>query len=219
MSKCPFNHSLRSDLPTLTPRIAALPVDERGYPIPFFVASVDGKPDFRMSDPAKMRRCVREKLCWTCGQPLGKFVTFPIGPMCSISRTTAEPPSHLDCSEWSVKGCPFLSKPQMTRRNHEEVKAQGSVAGEMIERNPGVTALWTCTGFSFFRDGRGGLLIEVGEPESVSWWREGRLATRAEVMESITSGLPRLVKPDSDEEEKSALETARQKALEYLPKT
>ncbi|MBM6408911.1 hypothetical protein, partial [Lacticaseibacillus rhamnosus] len=35
-----------------------------------------------------------------------------------------------------------------------------------------------------------GILLEIGEPTSVTWWAEGRPATRAEVENSITTGLP-----------------------------
>ena len=58
--------------------------------------------------------------CWLCGQTLGKHMTFPIGPMCAITRTTAEPPSHLACAEYAVKACPFLSQPRM-RRNERDL--------------------------------------------------------------------------------------------------
>lgn len=41
---------LRHDLPPLIPRIAKLPLNDSGYPVPFFVGYVNGKPDFRCSD-------------------------------------------------------------------------------------------------------------------------------------------------------------------------
>ncbi len=194
MNQCPFPHSVRSELPTLTSRMAALPVDERGYPIPFFVSWIDGKPDFRLVDPAKFRRCVKEKICWVCGQPMGTFKSFVIGPMCAINRTSGDPPTHLDCALWSVKGCPFLTKPKMHRREDELTEScKANVAGEMIERNPGVTMVWTTKTYNLFPDGNGKPLFEIGEPESITFWREGRTATRAEIEESITTGLPRLV--------------------------
>ena len=200
MSGCPFHQNkLREGLPPLTPRIAALPIDERGYPIPYFVGYIDGKPDFRLADTRKWYICHNDRMCWTCGQKLGTHATFVIGPMCSVTRTTAEPPSHLECAEWSVKGCPFLSRPGMVRREGGAKDPAEKAAGDMIERNPGVTALWTCRGwalnkrgYSVFRDQAGKPLIEVGNPVSVSWWREGREATRAEVQESIRTGLPLL---------------------------
>ena len=37
-----------------------------------------------------------------------------------------------------------------------------------------------------------GYLITLGDPERVEWYHRGRLATRAEVVEAIESGLPQL---------------------------
>ena len=59
----------------------------------------------------------------------------------------------------------------------------------MIERNPGVTLLYTTRVYHPFKD-RGGLLFELGEPTAVEWYREGRRATREEVLESVGTGLP-----------------------------
>lgn len=44
--------SLRADLPPLPPRMQRLPVDERGYPVSFFVAWPDGKPDLPSAEVA-----------------------------------------------------------------------------------------------------------------------------------------------------------------------
>lgn len=63
-------------------------------------------------------------------------------------------------------------------------------AGHMIHRNPGCVLVWTTRRYRTFSDGRGGALFDVGEPTRVAWYREGRTATRAEVLESIESGLP-----------------------------
>jgi hypothetical protein len=184
--------------------MAALPVDERGYPIPFFVAWIDGKPDFRIADADKFQRCVREKLCWVCGQPLGVFKSFVIGPMCAINRTAGDPPAHLDCALWSVKGCPFMAKPKMHRREDDRTNAcKGNVAGILIERNPGVSMIWTTKTFTPFPDGKGKALFEIGEPQSITYWREGRTATRAEIEESIETGLPRLMEICEMEEPKN----------------
>lgn len=190
---------VRADLPPLPARIAQLQVDERGYPVPFFVARPDGKPDFRLADPAKQMRCVRNKLCWVCGQLLNEpELAFTIGPMCALNLISADPPSHRECAEWSVKGCPFLVKPQMERREHEEVMAMGRVGGGIaIKRNPGVTLVWLTYTFKVLnapnKGGGNGLLWQVGDPCGVSWWREGRPATRAEVLVAIETGKPFLM--------------------------
>lgn len=186
-----MSEQVRPELGVLPPRIARLPVDKRGYPVPWFVAWIDGEPEFRAMDPDKWTRAVREKRCWVCGDHLGVHLTFPIGPMCALNRTIAEPPSHHDCAAWSVRHCPFLSRPHMVRREDETTAGlEVNVAGSMIKRNPGVTCLWTTRRYSIFNDGTGKPLIEIGEPERVEWFAEGRPATREEVAAATDSGMP-----------------------------
>jgi hypothetical protein len=213
-------NKLHPALPPLTPRLQKLPLDERGYPIPFFVSYVNGAPEFRLADPLKVVRCIKERLCWTCGQPLGHYVCFAIGPMCVVNRISGEPPSHQDCVLWSVKGCPFLSKPKMVRREDGLIlDNKDNTPGISIDRNPGVTCAWTCAQFRVFPDPEGKPLFHIGEPTSTSWWREGRTATRAEILESFESGLPYLENLCKSPEEKTDLYECRDAALKYLPKT
>lgn len=227
MNTCP--HKLRSDLPPLTPRLAKLPVDERGYPVPFFVQWVDekneptdpgvGRPEFRMMDGKKWARCVKEKLCWVCGEPLGIYMAFPIGPMCSVNRVSSEPPSHLDCAQWSMKGCPFLSRPNMVRREDELTEAnKPNVAGMMIERNPGVMAIWVTRDYRVFK-APNGYLLQIGDPFEVNWYTQGRAATREEVSKAIDDGLPTLLNVcRTADEVKECMEKAEIVMKNYLPK-
>jgi hypothetical protein len=176
-------------------RIANLPVDPiRKIPIPWFVPMVDGKPEFRTGDYKKFKRAVNERLCWVCGERLGVHMTFVVGPMCGINRTGGDPPCHLDCAIYSVRACPFLARPAMERREAglEKVIEEnaGGHAGYMIMRNPGVSLLWNVRGYKLQGDGRGGVLFHLPDPESVTWWREGRPATRAEAIEAVASGFP-----------------------------
>jgi len=189
---------VRPELEALPPRLRKLPLDARGYPVPWFVAWVPGPdgvdvPEFRAMDARKFGAAVKLKLCWVCGEPLGKWLAFPIGPMCTITRTIAEPPSHVECAEWSVRNCPFLSQPSMVRRDGDLPANAQEPAGFGIKRNPGVVCLWVTRNYELFNDGKGKTLITIGEPERVAWWCEGRAATRAEVDASVTSGLPILM--------------------------
>jgi hypothetical protein len=185
------------DVP-MSDRVRRLPLDpKRGIPVPWFVAWIDGQPDFRVAD--KFRDAVRFNLCWVCGQPRGRFGTFVIGPMCAVNRTTAEPPSHLDCGRWSAQVCPFLARPHARRRENDMPDRGVNPGGEMIKRNPGVTCLWTTRDWRLFGDDRGGWLFEVGEPSHVEWWSQARTATRNEVEASVASGLP-LLQVVADEE-------------------
>jgi hypothetical protein len=170
-------------------RMKRLPINDQGFPVPYFVPYVGGKPEFRGFDGQKMVICVRHKRCWLCGEPLGKFMTFVIGPMCAVNRVSAEPPSHRRCAQYAVEACPFLTQPKM-RRNEKDMPEHLEPAGIMLKRNPGVTMMWTTLSYKVFKDGRGGALFNVGDPESVEFFAEGRKATRDEIMASIDSGLP-----------------------------
>jgi hypothetical protein len=172
-------------------RIKNLPRDpERGYPVPFFVAEIDGKYDFRIAGADKRVRCTREKLCWICGEKLGRYLAFVIGPMCAINRISAEPPMHRDCAEYSVRVCPFLLNPNQ-KRNPKKVDAEIDQApGIMITRNPGCMLLWITASYRLVRDQHDDFLFGVGPPISLCWVSEGRNATRAEVLDSIQTGLP-----------------------------
>ena len=209
-------------------RMKRLPLSERGYPVPWFVAwlTPDGKraepgtgtADFRIVDTPKVAQAHNRHLCWLCGQTLGQFKTFVVGPMCLVNMTSAELPSHLECSAYSVRACPFLSKPAM-RRNDNGKDAFVRPAGDMLERNPGVTLLLTTKSYRPFSDGNGGVLFEMGEPVALDWYREGRKATRAEVLASVDSGMPHLVAGARTEGKKALddLEARYQRVMKQLP--
>lgn len=187
---------IRPELAELPRHMRALPVDRRGYPVPWFVDWVNGEPEFRAMDPDKWRYAMRVGACWVCGSPLGRHRVFVIGPMCAVNRVTSEPPSHADCAEWSAVNCPFLSRPHMVRREDDLSNSEtlvATAAGCPITRNPGVALLWYTTGgaYSTFHAGGGKMpLIHLdADPDRVAWFAEGRPATRAEVEASIDSGL------------------------------
>lgn len=216
----PESRVFKSPLPR---RMQKLPVDERGYPVPWFVAYVDGKPEFRAMDAEKFRRALRDKLCWVCGETRGVYAVFVVGPMCGVNRVSSEPPSHLDCARWSAENCPFLSDPHMVRREDEtvnNVKLVEAAAGHAICRNPGVALLWVTRSFEILPDGAGKFLLMMGEPESVEWWREGRAATRAEVEAAVESGLPILEAMAAKDrpEALAALAKSRARLEPWLPR-
>lgn len=202
-------------------RIAKLPVDERGYPVPFFVGYDDrGLPDFRMMDARKLRRAVVDRLCWICGEPLGRYLAFAIGPMCALNRNNAEPPMHKECAEFSVKTCPFLINPGQ-KRNPRKVHGEWcEPPGEPIKRNPGVACIWITESYDVHIDHRtNGPLFRLGDPLEATFWCEGRPATRDEVVHSIETGLPILMEMAQTEGEKAvtALMKARDEAYKLLP--
>lgn len=181
------------ELPPMPPQIAARARDERGYPVPWFVAWIDGKPEFRVADGEKLLQAVEFRRCWVCGRKIhDPTFAFVIGPMCAINRTIGEPPQHRECAEFSVRACPFLSIPTAKRREANMPVEGRDPAGFSIRRNPGACAIWLTKKYKLDRPtvGEPGVLFRIGNPQSVHWYCEGRRATRDEVLHSIHTGLP-----------------------------
>ncbi|HKX40911.1 MAG TPA: hypothetical protein VJO99_07120 [Burkholderiaceae bacterium] len=184
-------NTLRPGLPPLPPKMAALPIDKRGFPVPYFVAIINGEPDHRIVEPRAVKACIEQKRCWICGGPLGVYRSFTVGPMCAVNRISGEPPSHLECARYAAQACPFLSRPHAHRREAGK-PPETHVNEAMLARNPGVALIWTTRTYRPFKGG-GTVLFEMGSPDTMEWYAEGRNATRAEVDESIASGLPTLI--------------------------
>ncbi len=199
-------------------RIRRLPASPHGFPVPWFVATIDGRPDFRVVAPGRIQEAVKKKRCWVCGDPLGRTFAMTLGPMCAVNRTISEPPSHTECAEYSAIACPFLANPRMRRREANMPAEAKEVPGNGIKRNPGAVAVWITRGYRPFRVGDG-VLFTFNDPVVVRWYAEGRQASRAEVMASITSGLP-LLEAEAVAEGPGAVAALRrmtEAAMRYLP--
>ena len=213
---------MRDGLPPAPPAIQALPLDARGYPIPWFV-HVDpetGKEDFRVVGRGKLARAHKQSLCWICGRQMRRMKSFVIGPMCAINRVSSEPPSHPECAVWAARACPFLTRPLAKRNDRGLPEGYQHAAGVPILRNPGVTLVWSCLQYGpSFPEG-GGVLFDIGKPARVQWFAYGRPATREEVAQSIDSGLPILQQAADDEGAAAQAELKRRYvgAMQLLPK-
>jgi hypothetical protein len=223
-------------LPPMPSRIARLPRDERGYPVPRFVewfkdgevtlrpppgmAPLPGAaPDFRYADAGFRYLAFKRGLCWICGEPLGVHKVYAIGPMCVVNRVTSEPASHRDCAEFAAKACPFLTTPRR-RRDEEGLDPEAAAPGIMIDRNPGVVCLYETPLAKAFNAGLGqGWLIRLDAPVRVDWWAEGRQATLEEVKASIESGFPLLMDMAEQEGPAAIAELMKMSvdAMRYLP--
>ena len=228
-----YNRSI--DVGSMPDRIHRLPISPTGYPVPWFVTwfkdgepcrDGEGVPDFRVIDPGKMKEAMRRNLCWVCGAQGGVHKAFVIGPMCCITKTISEPPSHRDCAIWSAKNCPFLSRPNMVRNEKGMYDESGKLmeglqepAGNGLLRNPGAVCVWITNSYRPFRPPGGGLLFSLGPPSDVLWFANGRRATRAEVMASIDSGYPLLqdIAQQDGPAGIAALATQRAMAMALVP--
>lgn len=199
-------------------RVEALERDRHGRVVPWFVARLEDGPDHRVVGTGRLADAVAEGRCWVCGQTLGAFRTYVVGPMCAVSRVSSEPPSHRGCAEYAATVCPFLTTPRMRRREQGLPEETSEPGGIMSGRNPGVVLLWTSRA-TLPRDVGNGVLFDLGDPVDTAWWCQGRLASRDEVLASLEAGWPVLAETVEDEgpAARRALAVAYAAAVELAP--
>lgn len=205
----------------MPPNIARLERNPAGYPIPFFVARSDddnGDPDFRIVGPSRLIAAMNRGKCFICGRLLFGSVAFTLGPMCAVNHTSAEPPAHPACAQYSARICPFLASPTKRRRVGGLPEEMAAPGGIMLERNPGVALVWITTQWEPVKLDNG-LIFRFGDPTATYWWCEGREATRDEVMHSIETGLPALaeIAAKQGQEALDALSRSVVRALKHVP--
>lgn len=177
--------------PPLPARMARLPRDRHGRPVPWFVAWVDGVPDFRVIGAGKLADAHRFGLCWVCGLPTGAYKAAVIGPMCAVNRVSSEPPSHRACAVWSARNWPLHGVTFDAPPHHRPTRGRHRPGGHRVEAQPGVALVFVTRRVTRV-PAPGGHLFNLGDPVEVLWFAQGRPATRSEVLASIDSGLPTL---------------------------
>lgn len=213
-------------------RLFGKPKDHRGFVVPFFVqwfkdgqraraGAAGAVPDFRVIDSSRLVQAVTFGKCWICGDTLGSLHAHVIGPMCAVTRLSSEPGSHRECAEYACQVCPFLVRPAMKRNPTPYVVRVEAAPGEHIASNPGVMALWITKGpASPYRTeiGKPGTLFALGDPAvPVTWWREGRAATRAEVDAAIAHGIEAELMPRAEKKGAAAVDEIGRLAIEVRP--
>jgi hypothetical protein len=99
---------------TEPPRIARLPRDRRGYPIPWNVlCAEDGTPFFTVNDDRKAWKAIRQHLCPLCGDRLGRWLWFVGGPLSAFHPDGwyLDLPGHHECVTFALATCPYLAAP------------------------------------------------------------------------------------------------------------
>jgi hypothetical protein len=178
-------------------QMQSLPVDRRGFPVPWFVEWRDGEPLFPVMNVRHLGRAIKEGRCWCCGQKLWKNRAFVIGPMCCVNRLSAEPPNHVECAEFAALNCPFMAHPKVGRAPLQGILAEAvKPAGLMIERNPGVACVWITESHKVeWQDMPGGgrmPLFRMGPAKRFKFYARSRPAFRHEVDIAVATGLPAL---------------------------
>lgn len=207
----------------IPPKIVALPRDEHGRPVPFFVTWVNGKPDFRIVNGMRVAECYLTRVCFICGQKLGTYLAFVLGPMSVTNMISAEPPSHYDCALYAVKACPFLANPRKEYRDGDlpddrRLEDRQLVLKDvpMVAENPGVTAIWVAKTYRpLIRDQH--VLCQLDEPVRVEWYKEGRTASREEVAGALQLGAGRVFELAGDQYSTVEFEANLRRAQRFLP--
>ena len=194
------------------------PRDHRGFPVPWFVTRKDerGRWDFVTVDTQRMYQAIRQDLCWVTGEPLGRFRSFVIGPMCVINRVAGDPPVKRNVALYSATVCPFLVNPRM-RRVGEHGEIMEGQRGRAVSRNPGLCAVFTVEKKRqhFNRHS----LFDLGEPSNVEWFKEGRPATRQEARAALDDGFAFLLDEAEKEGDNAVMHllVMYELATRYLP--
>jgi hypothetical protein len=163
-----------------------LPVDDRGYPIPEFVSRLDGKRDFRVVSLDHLAKCIRDDVCWICGQPLDELKVFVVGPIPAIRGISNEPPSHPECAEFAAAACPFLLLPKAQHRPVENPRVKKMPGA--TRTNPGICCLYTVRGYAYDEKPKG-TIFRTGRAVRVDWYTQGRRAEREEVAAALEASL------------------------------
>jgi hypothetical protein len=157
-----------------------LPVNSRGWPVPFFALDPE---NLARIDNAKLRRAVVERRCWICGHKLRRQVWFVLGPAQVATRRYREPPVHAGCARFAVTVCPFLTHPDYRRQTATDVQLPHAVV------NPGCFALWRTDLWLLAEHGQ----LAVGDPTApVRWVSCGGPASHAQVLAAFDPYRPLL---------------------------
>jgi hypothetical protein len=101
-------------------RMAKLPRDRRGYPIPETVTITDdGTAHFTINNVEKSHHHLRNGLCAICGQKLYPKRQWLIGgPRSAFDPNGCflDTPMHEECASYAIQICPYLAAPNYSKR-------------------------------------------------------------------------------------------------------
>lgn len=110
--------------------VAALPRDDRGYPVLAITPWADGQPRFGLTSTDRVLICAVERRCAICGTRLVPGEAWRVvsaaeavairdaterGVPFRNAAPTVEPPGHRVCMTYSAVICPYLARPNARR--------------------------------------------------------------------------------------------------------
>lgn len=99
-------------------RMKALPIDRRGFPIPWIVyRDLDGLPHFAINQEHLRHQCVNDDLCSICKGKLLRGRWWVGGALSAFHQHGAfiDPPMHNECAHYALQVCPYIAMPHYVR--------------------------------------------------------------------------------------------------------
>jgi hypothetical protein len=151
-------------------RLAQLPTDRRGIPIPFITEFVDGVPDFRLTDLAKWRLVCDSRCCGICGGQLGYWVAFIGHDELVRARVFWDPPMHVTCARYSIENCPFLALSGARRSGR--ALPEGDFTVPPVRARPARVALYITRDYTVIPlpTTPNNLALAVGPAHEIEWF-------------------------------------------------
>lgn len=159
--------ALLKGLPSLPPRMTALPRDADGQPIPYLLTRVASKFDSTLGPDLALTTLFAQKRCWLCGEQLGRYAAFVGDTLISVTRVSRIPPAHHDCAKYAA------------------------LTGLLQPKTLKVSLVWVTRDYGMRRTADGHVFA-VGDAEQAFWFADGRGATREEVTTAMQEALPDL---------------------------
>lgn len=165
----------------LPERMASLPKDHRGYPIPDNILKDDaGVYHFIINDSAKRSLHITNRLCAICGQDLFGDYWLVGGALSAFHPQGAynDTAQHEECVKYAMQVCPFMAMRPYTRPEPEKVQARVQseqarlyVDLTQIPGQPEIHVLIKVSDWDLTLDG----YIKPHRPyQKIELWREGR---------------------------------------------
>lgn len=174
---------LHIDIPK---ELAHLKIDKRGYPVPFFVSWINGDPEFRYLDKARIDMIIDNKVCHICGKKLHKdYCYFISGPLGYQNRISSDAGMHRVCAEFSLMACPHLYLQKAERRDNDELgKAIASAPSPVIRDKPSCLFLIKASKFKIVLHNGQKLLRYTPVSHELYTYENGRL--QKEIIDKTT---------------------------------
>jgi hypothetical protein len=184
---------MNKDIP-VPARMQRLPVDPRGYPVPWIVQMGNGgTPHFIINDSLKRARCVEEDRCGICGNPLMRGRWFAGGPASAFHPNGAyiDPPMHKECMEYAMQVCPYIAMPNYNalkmHNSPKRLEKPADLADHVILVDetmvPGRPAVFVAVHARATRQTANGYLVPAKPYIDVQFWRYGKRLTETEARE------------------------------------